>query len=32
MPIMWHVAAKRYLVATDPDYRKKNCPAVRSAA
>ena len=23
MPIMWHVAAKRYLVATDPDYRKK---------
>ena len=31
MPIMWHVAAKRYLVATDPDYRK-NCPAVRSAA
>ena len=25
-PIKWHVAAKRYLVATDPDYSKKISP------
>ena len=26
MPIKWHVAAKRYLVATDPAYAKKISP------
>ena len=26
MPIKWHVAAKRYLVATDPEYRGKISP------
>jgi len=26
MPILWHVAAKRYLVATDPAYSHKISP------
>lgn len=29
MPIKWHVAAKRYLVATDPTYAKKMSPGSR---
>ena len=33
MPIKWHVAAKRYLVATDPAYSKKVSPgSMRSMA
>ncbi len=33
MPIKWHVAAKRYLVATDPAYGKKVSPgSTRSMA
>lgn len=33
MPIKWHVAAKKYLVATDPTYKKKISPgSTRSLA